>query len=145
LKPRASRRSGALRVAPTTWVHEVTIAVSAIAFLIGGTYTLQQDGHIRITSVYSILPLRMQRALDVFNSLVMLFFLAAVAYGAWLRAAFSIRLGETTGTASNLMLPPVVKTALVVALLLMFLQGLAILLRQLRRLRTPLEEGGGEP
>ena len=37
--------------APTTWVHEISIALTATAFIIAGSYTLQRRDHIRISLV----------------------------------------------------------------------------------------------
>ena len=118
--------------APTVWVHEITIALSATAFIISGGYALQRREHIRITLVYDALGPRVRRALDVVNSLLSSYFLAALGFGAASQAGKSLAVGETTGTASNLPIPEVLKTFLACGALLMLAQSLAHLWRHLR-------------
>jgi C4-dicarboxylate transporter DctQ subunit len=119
--------------APTTWAFEVSIGLCAAAFSFGGAYTLRRDGHIRITTFYDMAPRRAQFVLDVINSLIMLAYLMAIGYGALLRAGRSLSEHETTGTASNLPLPQIEKVVLVVAIVLMFVQGLVQLAACMRR------------
>jgi len=119
--------------APTIWAHEITITLSALAFVLSGVYTLQRRAHIRISIVYDLMPRRIQRVLDVVNNLVMLTFVGLLTYAAIRQADRSLTLMETTGTASNLPLPPIVKTTLAVGAGLMFLQGLAHLWQLFRR------------
>lgn len=118
--------------APTTWVFDVVVAISGVAFLVGGTYTLQQDGHIRITSLVGLFPPEVQRWIRIVNTVIMLAYLATLSYGAFGYAKLSVSLMERTGTASNLPLPPIVKSALFISLVLMFIQGIAQLVTLLK-------------
>ena len=118
--------------APTVWVHEMTIGLSATAFVIGGAYTMQRRDHIRISLAYQLLPVRGRRLMDVVNGLITLAYLIALGYGAWLQARRSIAVGERTGTAANLPVPVFVKTVLALGVLLMVLQTLAHLWRRVR-------------
>ncbi|MBL26821.1 MAG: hypothetical protein CMM50_04620 [Rhodospirillaceae bacterium] len=119
--------------APTVWAHEITITLSALAFVMSGVYTLQRRDHIRISIVYEMLPARVQRVLDVVNNLVMLVFVGLLTYATYNQAAKSVAIVERTGTASNLPLPPIVKTALAIGAALLFIQGLAHLWQLARR------------
>ena len=60
--------------APTIWVHDSTVMLSAIGFLFGGAYALQQDAHIRITSVYQNFSPAVQRWCDIIGLLLTLFY-----------------------------------------------------------------------
>ena len=119
--------------APTVWAHEITISLSALAFVISGVYTLQRRDHIRISIVYDLLPPRVRRILDFVNNIVMLAFVGLLTYAAYNQAAKSVAIMERTGTASNLPLPPIVKTALALGAALMAVQGLAHLWQLARR------------
>ncbi len=119
--------------APTIWAHDTTTALCAVGFLISGVYTLQRRQHIRITIVYDKLPAPVRRGLDLFNGLIILIFLGLLVYQTAPDAYKSIRIMETAGTASQLPLPPIVKTALVIACALMFLQAAVHLRAALRR------------
>ncbi len=117
--------------APTIWAHDTTTALCAVGFLISGVYTLQRRQHIRINVVYDKLPARLRHWLDVINILIILAFLGLLAYEGIGEAYKSIRIMETAGTASQLPVPPIVKTALVIACVLMFAQTLVHLRRAL--------------
>jgi TRAP-type mannitol/chloroaromatic compound transport system permease small subunit len=118
--------------APTVWVHEMTIALSAMAFIISGGYALQRAEHIRITLVYDALAPRVRRALDVVNTLLSGYFLAALGLGAAIQARKALAVGETTGTAADLPAPVILKTFLAFGTILMLLQSFVHLWRHLR-------------
>ncbi len=119
--------------APTTWVHEVSIFMTAACFIIAGSYTLQRRDHIRISLVIDSVSPRARHWLNVVNAIVALYFLTALAYGAAVQAGKSIKVMERTGTASDLPIPVTLKSLLVVGVTLMILQGLVHLVRELRR------------
>lgn len=118
---------------PTTWVHEISIALTATAFIIAGSYTLQRKNHIRISLVIDSVSERMRHRLNVINLLIVIYFLAALGYGAAIQAKKSIAVMERTGTASDLPLPVTLKSLLFVGVVLMLLQAIVQLWRTLRR------------
>ena len=117
---------------PTTWVHEVSIFLTATAFIIAGSYTLQRRDHIRISLVFDRVPAGARRWLTVINLIIAVYFLTALAYGAALQASKSLAVMERTGTASDLPIPVTLKTLLVVGVALMVVQALVQLSRALR-------------
>lgn len=123
--------------APTIWAHDTTTALCAVGFLISGVYTLQRRQHIRITFVYDKLPASARRWLDIINGAIIVAFLALLTYEGVGQATKSIRIMETAGTASQLPLPPIVKTALAVAAGLMMLQATVHLWRAVRGRAAP--------
>ncbi|MCC7273807.1 MAG: TRAP transporter small permease subunit [Alphaproteobacteria bacterium] len=120
---------------PTIWVHDIAIAVCAVAFVFGGAYAMVTDQHIRITSVYDNLPSRMKRIVDVFNALCTLGFLAGLTYAATIQASRSVALMETSGHAWDVPIPAALKTLLAVGVFLMAVLALDRLLRALFRRR----------
>ena len=119
--------------APTTWVHEVSIFLTAAAFIIAGSYTLQRRDHIRISLVIDSVSPRARHRLNLVNGAIALYFLIALAYGAALQAGKSIAVMERTGTASDLPIPVTLKSLLVVGVTLMVLQAAVQLGRTIRR------------
>ena len=117
--------------APTTWVHEVSIALTATAFIFAGSYTLQRKAHIRISLVIDSVPERMRHRLNAINLSITIYFLAALGYGAAIQASKSIAVMERTGTASDLPLPVTLKSLLVVGVVLMLFQAMVQLWRTL--------------
>lgn len=122
--------------APTIWAHDATTALCAVGFVISGVYTLANRQHIRISVIYDLLPARVKWLFDLIGFVITIGFLGLLAYQAYGSAVKSIRIGETAGTASQIPLPPIIKTALFVAAALMAVQALVFLLRALRRPRS---------
>lgn len=110
--------------APTIWVHDSTIMLSAIGFLFGGAYALQQDAHIRITSIYQKFSPAAQRWCDIISLVLTLFYLAVLAYKTGEQAYESISIVERSGRAWNVPIPMVVRTALFLATVLLIAQAL---------------------
>ena len=118
--------------APTTWVHEVSIFLTATAFIVGGSYTLQRRDHIRISLVFDSVPAGTRYWLSIINAIVTLYFLLALAYGATIQAEKSLRVMERTGTASDLPIPVTLKSLLALGVTLMVLQAAVQLGRAIR-------------
>jgi TRAP-type C4-dicarboxylate transport system permease small subunit len=121
---------------PTIWVHDLTVAVSAICFIFGGAYALARREHIRITTVHDLLPPGLRRLVDILADVAITVFLGALGWAAAAQAWRSVLLGETSGHAWDVMIPPVVKVALALGAALMTLQSLLHLAARLRHLRA---------
>ena len=119
--------------APTTWVHEISIALTATAFIIAGSYTLQRRDHIRISLVIDSVSERTRHGLNIINLIIAIYFLGALGYGAAIQAQKSLAVMERTGTASDLPLPVTLKSLLVIGVVLMLLQAIVQLGRTLTR------------
>jgi C4-dicarboxylate transporter, DctQ subunit len=135
--------------APTVWVHETTIALTAICFAFGGAYCLGTDRHIRVVLLYDAAGPRVRRWLDVAISLVgavacalMAWAASDLAYKAYYTPQGEFRL-ETSGSAWNPPTPAIVKAVLFVTLCVMCLQFLLQAFRHLRR--GPTDTHHGEP
>ena len=114
----------------TTWANETTIYLSAMAYLIGGGYALKHRRHVRIDVVYQMFSEDARKRLDVF---AFVFFVGYVGALVWVGADMawtSFLQSEGTGTPWNPRIWPV-KLAIPVAALLLLLQGIADLVREL--------------
>ena len=114
----------------TLWSNETTVYLSAIAYLIGGGYALAHRRHVRIDLIYERLSPRARAILDL---LTFVFFLLYAGALIWVGATMgwtSFQQSEGTGTPWN---PPIwpVKLAIPVAAVLLLLQGIANLLRDI--------------
>jgi TRAP-type C4-dicarboxylate transport system permease small subunit len=117
---------------PTIWVHDLTIALTAICFVFGGAYALQRDDHIRITVAFTRASDRGQRRLTAFSHAATFVFLAALTYAAVIQAARSVALMETSGRAWDVPIPALLKSVLAAGSGLMALQALLSLCASLR-------------
>lgn len=135
--------------APTVWVHETTIALTAVCFAFGGVYCLGTDRHIRVVLLYDAASPRVRRWLDVAISLVGAVACALMGWAAWDLAhkAFFTPQGdfrlETSGSAWNPPTPAIVKAVLFVMLCLMCVQFVLQAIRHFRR--DPDDTHHGDP
>jgi TRAP-type mannitol/chloroaromatic compound transport system permease small subunit len=118
---------------PTIWVHDTTIALSAICFVVGGAYALQADIHIRINVLAELLPAQARRWIDFFCHVAAFIFLAALTYAATIQASRSVALMETSGRAWDVPIPALLKTVLAAGTALMTVQALLLAWASLRR------------
>lgn len=125
--------------APTRWVHETVVFLSALAFVYGGLYAAAIDKHIRVVIFYDRLSSGMKRVFDVAISLICLVASLFFAWAAWLsveRAAWTpqgdFRL-ETSGSAWNPPYPGLLKIFLFVTLVLLVVQFAIFTVNYLRK------------
>jgi len=116
--------------APTVWVFDMMVQMYGALFLMAGPYALAQDTHVRGDVVYRLLPVRWQARIDF--TLYLLFFfpgmLALFWFGAEI-AADSWRYEEVSWNSPARIQIYFFKTLIPVAGALMFVQGVAELLR----------------
>jgi TRAP-type mannitol/chloroaromatic compound transport system permease small subunit len=115
---------------PTIWSNESVIYLSAVTYLLSGGYTLLRRGHVRIDVLYGALSPRSRVRLDVLTFVFFLMYAGTLVVVGGQMAWDSFLQGETTGSPWN---PPIwpVKAAIMVAGVLVLLQGIVELLREL--------------
>lgn len=123
--------------APTIWVHDTTIMMSATCFLFGGAYALQRRDHIRITFLYDALPPYLQRACDLIGLLCGLVYLLGLGWFAGAQALDSIMRVERSGRAWDFPMPMVIRTAFFLGTALLALQTASLLIQMIRKRAHP--------
>lgn len=115
---------------PTTWANETTVYLSAITYLLAGGYAALARAHVRIDVLYERFAARTRARLDIFTFVFFVLYTGTLVWVGWQMGWQSLSQGETTGTPWN---PPIwpVKLAIPLAGLLLLVQGLANLLRDL--------------
>jgi TRAP-type mannitol/chloroaromatic compound transport system permease small subunit len=119
----------------TTWANETTIYLSACAYLLSGGYALAHRRHVRIDLLYDRLAPATRVKLDVFTFLFFFIYVGALIWVGTTLAWGSFLEAEGTGTPWNPRIWPV-KFAIPFAGLLLLLQGVSNLLRDLGMART---------
>ena len=109
-------------IRPTIWAHELSAALYAIFFLIGGVYTLRWDGHVRVDIFYNKLSRRTQCILDLFTWTLFYIFISIMFWEGSKFAYASIMRMEISNTAWAPYIWPV-KLFIPLAAFLMLLQG----------------------
>lgn len=123
---------------PTIWVHETSDHLFAFSFLLGGAYTFSQGGHVKVDVFYNYFSERNKAILDICTSFFFFLFVGLLLWKGGEMAWESVRLLERSQTPWG---PYVfhVYLAVPIAAFLLFLQGLAFLMRDIRKLK-----GGGK-
>jgi TRAP-type mannitol/chloroaromatic compound transport system permease small subunit len=114
----------------TIWANETTIYLSAAAYVIGGGYALAHRKHVRIDIIFDRLSPRARARLDLFTFIFFFIYVGALIWVGGTLAWGSFLEGEGTGTPWNPRIWPV-KFAIPFAGVLLLLQGIANLLRDL--------------
>ncbi len=121
------------------WLQESVVLMHAIVFMVGAAYTLQQDEHVRVDIFYRRMGERGRALVDAAGVLLFLLPLCIFFFSRsfdFVAASWGLR--EASRESGGLAYPllPVLKTVLLIMPLTVGLQGIAILLRAIRTLRT---------
>lgn len=109
----------------------------SLIFLLGAAYTLRHDGHVRVDLVYTRLSERGKAWLDLLGTLfILLPFSGLMIWLCWPAVRNSWKVGEGSPDPGGLPRYPI-KSVILIAFLLLILQGVAIAIRKIAVLRTP--------
>lgn len=119
---------------PTIWVHETSEHLFAIFFLLGGAYTLSQDGHVRVDVLTMRFCERKRILLELYTSVFFFLFTGLLLWQGIEMASESVTVLERSQSPWG---PYIFHVILMVpvAAFLMLLQGVAFFLRNLAKLR----------
>jgi TRAP-type mannitol/chloroaromatic compound transport system permease small subunit len=126
--------------APTIWAFDVTYMLYGTHFMLGTAYTLMRIGHVRTDMLYQRWSIRRQNLIDAIGYLF--FFFPAMAflfYYGGQEALQSWRVGETSDASPWRPIVYPFKTVIPLTALLLFVQGIAELLKSLYAIRTGRE------
>lgn len=126
--------------APTLWVHELSVALAATCFAVGGPYVHQERRHIAITFLYDRMTSGRRLFVRALGSLLTVVFCAFLALATITQAAIALRLMEKTGTAINWPIPAYLKTLFAICTIVLLLQSLVHLKRDVGMLRGRIDD-----
>ena len=122
------------------WLQESLSWMHAVVFMLGASYTLQQDEHVRVDIFYQKMSDRNRAWVNLLGVLIFIFPMCIFfVYSSldYVAAAWSTR--EVSRNSGGLPYPfvPVLKSVLVIMPLTVGLQGLSMLLRAAQVIRGP--------
>jgi len=129
---------------PTSWAFDVGVIIFAIYVAMTGAYGLLHGAHVNVDIFYAYWSPRRRAIMDIITFIFILGFCTAILWKGYQLMALSIKTWETFSTSSvGVPLYPI-KIALMVGTLLLFLQSLAKLARDVVTAITGrrLEPGG---
>jgi len=115
---------------PTIWANEATVYLSALAYLLGGAYSLYYKAHVRVDMLYLKFSPRKRAILDVITFFFTFIYLGSLIWVGSIYSWESIKGLEKTGSPWN---PPVypLKIAIPLGAALLLLQSIANFIRDL--------------
>lgn len=132
---------------PSLWTLEMAQFVMVAYYILGGPYSMQLGSHVRMDLFYARWTIRQKAWTDAFTVLALLIYLGVMIWGAWDSLAYSLTLKwpdgallpeigrlERSPTAWRPFLWPI-KGVLFLGFVLMFLQSLTYLIRDIAILR----------
>ncbi|MFC3570176.1 TRAP transporter small permease subunit [Paracoccus sp. TOH] len=119
---------------PSLWTLEMAQFTLVAYYLLGAPYSIQLGANVRMDLIYARLPIRQQAGWDIFTVFCLLFYLGVMLWGAVDSTLYSFQIGERAPSAWRPVLWPI-KVIITLAFLLMILQALAHLIRDIAILR----------
>jgi TRAP-type mannitol/chloroaromatic compound transport system permease small subunit len=114
----------------SSWAAESTIFACGLIYLLGGAWTLLEDKHVRIDMLYGKWTPKKQAVIDCITYLPFSLYILVMLWATWIYTAESIKVRETTMSPWDPPLYPM-KIAMTLALVLLYLQGTAKMIRNL--------------
>jgi TRAP-type mannitol/chloroaromatic compound transport system permease small subunit len=123
--------------APTIWAYDVTYMLYGTHFMIGTAFTLMRIGHVRVDMLYQGWSIRRQNWIDAIGYLF--FFFPAMILFFWFgyqESSHAWSIGETSDASPWRPIIYPFKTVIPITALLLLLQGVAELLKNIYAIRT---------
>ena len=121
------------------WLQESVVWMHGFVFMVGAAYTLQQEEHVRVDIFYREMSPKRKAWVDLIGVAVFLLPLCALlGWKAFDYVAMSWQLQEASRESGGLPYPliPLLKSILVVMPVMVGLQGIALLSRSVRSIRS---------
>lgn len=125
---------------PSLWTLETAQYLMVAYYMLGGPYSIQLDTNVRMDLLYGAMSFRRKAFVDSFTVVFLMIYLGFLLYGGIDSLSYALEYGERSPTAWRPYLWPV-KTVMVIGIVLMLLQAIAELFKDIARFRT----GGAEP
>lgn len=125
--------------AGAVWLQESIIWMHAVVFMVGAAFTLQQEEHVRVDIFYRDMSARRRAWVDLLGVVVFLLPVSLfLAWKAWDFVAVSWQLREESREPGGMPYPfiPLLKSVLLLAPMLLALQGISMLHKAVAVLRS---------
>lgn len=119
---------------PLHWCVELAQFTLAAYYFMGGALTLKNDQHVRMDLFYEKLSVRGKAWLDLVTSACLIFYLVVLLLGSISSVTYAIETGERRFSMWNPSMIPI-KVLMVACIVLMVLQSIALVFKQIAILR----------
>lgn len=119
---------------PPLWTQEMAQYTLVAYFMLGGAYSLQLGSNVRMDLLYNRWSPRRRAMVDAVTVLAMIFFLGVILWGGLDSLLYALEIGERSRSVWRPYLAPV-KIVIVLGALMMLLQSVCFLVRDIAFLR----------
>lgn len=127
---------------PTIWVHETASFLGGMLFVLGGSYALATNRHVRVVLIYDAVSEKTRKVLNLFHHVMGLLFSSLMIYAsyfmvesAWVSPLGGVKL-ESSGSAWDPAFPAYTKLFILIIFVIMFFQFLLHLIQEAIELRS---------
>ncbi|EAR08510.1 TRAP transporter small permease subunit [Reinekea blandensis] len=127
---------------PTIWVHETASFLGGMLFVLGGSYALATNRHVRVVLLYDSVSEHTRKILNLFHHVMGMVFAALMIYASYhmVQASWFSPLGgihlESSGSAWDPDFPAYTKLFILIIFIVMFVQFLLHLIQEIIELRS---------
>jgi TRAP-type mannitol/chloroaromatic compound transport system permease small subunit len=110
----------------------------SLIFLLGAAYALQRDAHVRVDVIFARFSARVRSWINIFGTVFLLMpFCVFVLWFSWPAVRNSWQVREVSPNPGGLPVYPL-KAVIMVCFILLLLQAVSELIKEIRNLRTPV-------
>ncbi|MEZ4883492.1 MAG: TRAP transporter small permease subunit [Chitinophagales bacterium] len=122
------------------WMTEVEIYCFALIFLFGSAYAFQKDKHVRVDVFYANYPPKKKAWINLLGGLFLLLpWCVVILIVSFDYAMTSFNMGEGSPQPGGLPALYLLKFSIFIGFLLLFLQGIASVLKSIAEIRQPID------
>jgi TRAP-type mannitol/chloroaromatic compound transport system permease small subunit len=119
---------------PPLWTLEMAQFVMVAYYLLGGAYSMQLEGHVRMDLIYGSCSTRRKAWIDSFTVVFLIIYLGFLLYGGFSSTQYALQYGERSYSSWRPYMAPI-KVIACVGIFLMLLQSFASLLKDIATIR----------
>jgi TRAP-type mannitol/chloroaromatic compound transport system permease small subunit len=119
---------------PINWVIEMAQFILSAYYLLGGAYSMQLDGHVRMDLLYARLPPQKRALTDAITIMFVIFYLVVLFLGGVSATDYAIVYQQKNYSSWSPVLWPI-KLIMTIAIFLMLLQAIATLFKDVAEAR----------
>ena len=119
---------------PSLWTLEMAQFAMVAYYLLGGPYSMQLDGHVRMDLLYGAWSPRTRAWVDSFTIVFLLAYLVLLLYGGLSSTQYALEYGERSYSSWRPYMAPI-KIVACIGIFLMLLQAFAVLFKDIAKLR----------
>lgn len=119
---------------PALWTLEMAQFTMVAYYLLGGGYSMQLGGHVRMDLLYGGWSDARKAWFDAFTVLLLIFYLGVLLYGGVSSSVYALEYGERSFSAWRPYMAPI-KVIATIGIFMMLLQAVAEFFRDIAKLR----------